>query len=213
MRHTLIELEAIALQWLDDPLGTRFDSARLRMLLNLAYQTIVDLIDTFPQPWSVGGESAAKTITPVSGTREYDVGDPGTIRRIVEVFAVVGTSGRTPVNIRPYAGRFAASDGVYVFRDSTGQWTLGTCVLDAYTDVLLVFTAPALTPLKDDAAYPSAVPEDFQELIALRAAVIGKVHENRDASNVAGFLAEGTRLMAAKMGTMHSPNTARNWGN
>lgn len=211
MLQSLQDLRLLTRRWLYDEAGQEWDDPHADWIINQAYQDVVNSVDRLPEPWSEA--DAPLTITPITGQREYDLGTPRTIRGVVEVREQINDNDREKVTIVQWARRFErASGGVYVYRTSGGQWRLGTVVLDHFTRDLLVWTRPTVARLQDPGAFPDAVPESFHELIALKAAILGKVSQNREAGDLAGLYTEKMAQLEAMGPAMHSLNESRRLG-
>jgi len=189
MQMTLSDLRTAALEWLDDPHGMTFapngDYSRLDQLLNEAYDELVLEIDAIPTPWSIETDSASAvraTISLVSTQREYAV--DVAMRKVATVTEPADSADQTqePVLITPYTMRNDRNAvGVYVFRSgNTGTWYLGLCRMPPAWTSLIVHGLPPVTRLSAAADVPYLVPDAFHTALVRRAALLGKIQENKE---------------------------------
>jgi hypothetical protein len=191
---TLAELRSETAVWLDDPKKSRFDDTLLNTLLNMAYPMVVAAVEAAGRLWNLAGPIAV-AVTPAA--KEYDVGTVGSVRRIVDVRKVVGTS-RVQVpflvltevnrdgstNYYPQLDNAPQTTGVSIFRNAGGQWRLRFGEDAPVTQTLEVHYIPAVNLLALDTDVPSMVPEGFHHVVAMQAAIIGKGSEERTNSTL-----------------------------
>jgi len=222
MLLTHIELMNRARFWLVDERRDLFTEDAIKILVNEAYQSLVHEIDRMAAVWeatpqlAVASETTSgkhlhgqTTVTPVVGTREYALNEATgvSIRRVLDVVELGSDEDdRTPVDLVPYALRDHGRDGVYVFQaidyeaDTTRAiWYLGQCNPDSYTNKLQVRWLRTPELLGPSNAVPWHVPPDFHELIAYKAAILGKIAMKMDAGELTGIYAEGLAHMRTTM--------------
>lgn len=199
MRHNLRELRAATLQWLDDPHGDSFATngnyTRLDQLINEAYASAINQLDTIPQPWNLSLEADAVSVSTVAGTREYSL---GRARNVVEVVEnLTDGTDTVPLPIVPYWKRNTAGEGLYLFRNHTsGNWYVGLVIyLTPQYTTLRAFLREELDRLVSDGDEPVQLPSQWHELIFYKAAMLGKMQENREAQVLGALYAEKLQEM------------------
>ena len=207
MLHNLGQLRTSVLNWLDDPSGDSFAPAgnfgRLDQLINEAYASAVDELDTIPQPWNMLRDENAISVTTVAGTREYLLGD---LRNVVEVVEELsdGTDS-APLPIVPHWKRNTAGAGVYLFRNQVlGDFFIGLVIFKTPQYAKLrIFIRDTVKRLSSPSAFPSQLPEQWHELIVYKAAMLGQMQEKRDAKAL-------TALYGEKLKALHSAKPVGN---
>jgi hypothetical protein len=199
-------------EWLNDPALYSFEPTNVLGAVQHAYAMIVNEVERASQTWNT--VSVPIEISVTHAAREYTVTtiaagetpnqQTDSVRKIVEVvrtdagredkLAIIAHGSRNDyrsVNYYPQLQRFRGSVGlVYVYRASDGLWRVGFVDAEPPAQTISVFYVPKIGSLAGQPAYPSLVPDDFHEMIALQAAVVLKVQENRDASGLLGMLAQ-----------------------
>jgi hypothetical protein len=203
-------------QLMGDTSGTLFTPEVLRDWINLAYESVYDLLAESAASWNMHVPTSAAIITTVAKTREYLLpSNVYNIRRILEVtrtdvsppqrLAILDSSARDGGDGPGRRSWTNAECGaVYVYRrgnppgfDSspTAQvtdmaWVVGFSVQDPGVQTLRVDFMPQHAQLIADEQLPTDVPPELMDLIVYKAAIIGKISMNRDASGSERLYAE-----------------------
>ena len=212
MLHNLGQLRVSVLNWLDDPSGDSFAPAgnfgRLDQLINEAYASAVDELDTIPQPWNMLRDENAISVTTVAGTREYLL-DTNTLDRVRNVLEVVeelsdGTHS-APLPIVPHWKRNTAGAGVYLFRNQVlGDFFIGLVIFKTPQYAKLrIFARIWERRLATPGDIPFQLPAQWHELIVYKAAMLGQMQEKRDAKAL-------TALYGEKLKALHSAKPVGN---
>lgn len=209
---TLSEIRLRTLDWLDDPQMDLFDDAdRLKRLLFDAYADVVHVLDESPVPWNIRSQfedssTGLNTVTWAVGVREASFFSSFSAK-ILEVVPLDadGREGK-PYTFVPFRERNLrpGSTGIYLYpgfstRVNAGAghlWVMGQCDQSRTTSITARVYARAQVgalaiPFDGDNDVPSLVPFEYHPLIAVRAALLAKMQENRDLSNLAALWSEG----------------------
>ena len=199
MSRTLEQLRALTLLHLDDRLGKTHapggDYSDIDLAINQAYLELNGLMEGSGHAWNIGPQI---TISVANGVREHELDETyGKIARIIDVHRVLvdtgggqsfGSPTRARLNVYAHSQRFAGTDGVYLIRYATGAWWLGLRHPSPDDQTIEVIYEPVPTELTNPADIPTQIPEQYQWVLALQAAIEIKGWENRDARGLVGRL-------------------------
>ena len=219
MQLTLAEISTLCLDHLADPSGTYFYVDRLQRAINEAYRDlVVDEIDPAVGTWDMA--PTPLTVVVAAGVRDTKLTDANGavhIRKPVDVNRI-DSGWRTPVAIIPFGMRNrntamaplrlsgTTQAGVYFFRSgANGDWYLGTAEQQPEAMTLEVHYAAPIAKLANNSDVPWIIPEDFHNLIPIKAAMFLKTQENRDASDLAGLYAERMQRFRAFLNKPDQP--------
>lgn len=181
---TLAELKAQVLE----NVGHKHNlgDARLIRIINRCVEHVTNLVELQYKPYNITLTPA--TVSVVSGTLEYKVGDVTTlmIRKIVHAERTDATSNPVDCHIIDFRTKnqltvsaaglrsLGRSSGplIYFRRVPTGDWYLGFPSDPRQTMTIKVYYAPAVTALATDTGVPREVPENHHELISTRATIL-----------------------------------------
>lgn len=208
----LLDLRATVLDYLDldDELDS-FAPNQLDRFINIAYLNVVGKVETAAPYYNVS--PTVPTVTVADSTvLEYDLGTAGSgvtneatdIRKILDC-SKRSASGEIPFSLRivDYAKRNAwlgrpgsvsnpvPHSAVYFYRSSAGTWFLG--FIDTAPTVGWIFEVrylPDIVAIEADSDIPLFVPQAWHYVIALKAAILGKGKENRNAEANMAMYAE-----------------------
>jgi len=203
------DLRNQTLQWLDDPRGEIFGmggaGSRIDGLINLAYEKVVQVIDQSPYPWAVEREEDHKEFA-TTEAREYQL--DGVIfirlRAVLDVHDVTNPSTPIRLDIIPYEQRNSSDvAGIYVFRAPVGWFSafyIGLVRVPTTYQRLRVHGARAVDTLQIPSAEPSLVPGQFRSAIMYGAAMLGKIQQGEDPTNLASLYSMALADVAADTG-------------
>ena len=222
----LAGLRAAVLDYLDAKVDTEvfIDTAQLDRLVNIAYASVVNKVEFAAPAFNISG--TVLTLTTPTGTvaREYSMNSSPfspvgveDVRRVVDCSRVANDKPYF-VTIVPFAKRNGwlgrpggrlnpvPPTSVYFYRAGAGNvWFFGFVnhTPPSATEFQVRY-APNITSLSGDAAQPLFVPEAWHHLIALRAAIITKAKEKRDARDLVLLYAEGLGDMQRELTSLLS---------
>jgi len=198
MRMSFQDIKRSVRDRLNDVSTLSYDDATLKRLINHALQDVVNVLRELPKTLSVSA-TAAPDITTVSTQREYAA--PSDCARIVAVKEFADNLELDPDDVVTYAERdHPKSRGVYIYRSDAGVWYVGFVLMPPGIATLRIYYNKTVPRLEVDTDVPDIVPPDHHELIATRAALLAKLDDNRDASNLAALWSEGLRRLVSDMG-------------
>ena len=158
------------------PLG----EGQVERLLNRAYEHIVNLVEQTAKNYNM--EDTPETVSVVNGTQDYEL--TSSIRKILHVERT--DLGGDPIGVRiiPFQRKNEFARGTYASqlgghalaptvyftrRVNDGRWHLEFPSNPGGSIVLSVYYAPLITEMATETAEPYQVPEQFHELIIIRA--------------------------------------------
>jgi len=202
MRHNLQQLRALTLEYLDDPAQTAFDTPRLDLLINKAYQDVA--LEVRRRPFNLSGAATYINVPIVAGTREYRLVSAGLNVAAVSKIVKLKPDG-TEIDLGDWTTIEHRDDPdqsalVYLRRDATlGGILLGLTFMPSPLSAVRVYYVSELKRLTGTDEVPDAVPESFHELIALRAALIAAINSGRNDTlqRIAPLWNEGLALLQA----------------
>lgn len=231
MARTLANLRQETLQWLDDPAGSFWAPAgsfsRIDMLINSAYEHMVGEVEEAGQPWNVAA-AGPLTLNVTEDQREYPLTDapaPG-IRKIIDVVPLQGGNRGPSFREVPFSERnssagsrvyprlgineFAGNDAVYYFRRSSGVWVIGFSNEKPRETTAEVTYEENLTALTAQEDTPGNVPDLWHGLVALYAALLGKIQTRRDPAGLEAIYAREVMRLGSHAGTIrHASRSQR----
>lgn len=201
MQHTLQSMRDLTRFHLDDELQRSFPDARLDHALRSAFQYVVNEIWLTQEAAPDAGGIGVWDIAVETGTREYKT----PFVRLFDIMEVRDGKER-PIGKQPWTRRAVnwgpamRLSGVYTFLNEEGVYMVGLMEQPSGYTALRVW---GRTPLLASTPLPNVfrrVPADVQELIAIRAAIVCKSAEQRDASTLYVLFADTMRQMRSLQG-------------
>lgn len=213
------------------PDGTGSDTL-LNTMINQAYSDLINEMETVGSLYNMALSAPVVTIPVSSIPREYDLlsssdvsPNASDIRKVVDV---VRTDGSVDYSIpivayaernrwmgRPFGRSIRTpTTAVYFYRQvdtsdmtSAGVWVMGFVKSEPVASrTYQVRYLPTITDLSALSDVPQQVPEHWHRVIAVRAALLIKIQENRDATGIGLLYAEQLQRMKDDLSSPLTPS-------
>ena len=206
-----MDLRNILSQVMDNLGGLTVTSPPALRVINRAVEHLVNAVEQTAQLWNVA--ASAKSLSVVSGTLEYQINTTDVNpRKIVSIERTDLTNNVDCVliswrernryrNRGRWGNEWTGGNRPYVWveRLADGNWWLGFPADPQTTMTIDVYYAPRITELVDDYDEPTEIPEQFHELIVLRATIMLLLQDKQNPRAWQEMYAEQLQLMQADL--------------
>lgn len=206
-----MDLRNILSQVMDNLGGLTVTSPPALRVINRAVEHLINVVEQTAQLWNVA--ASAKSVSVVSGTLEYQINTTGVNPRKILSVERTDLTYNVPCVIIPWRERNQYLDRgrwgnewtggnrpyVWINRDAAGDWWLGFPADPQTTMTIDVYYAPRITELVDDYDEPTEIPEQFHELIVLRATIMLLLQNKQNPRAWQEMYTEQLQLMQADL--------------